>query len=82
MNEFIQNKYKNQNSYKRIFIEMNMVKIIIFDFDGVIVDSFGPAFDLARKYSPNIKLNEYKKLFEGNILIKSKFNSVNHKEFR
>jgi phosphoglycolate phosphatase len=58
-----------------------MIKNIIFDFDGVIVDSFGLTFDLARKYRPNIKTNNYKKLFEGNILLRNKSKSIDNKEF-
>ena len=44
-----------------------MVKNIMFNFDGVIVDSFGLIFDLARKYNLNIKTQDYRKLFERNI---------------
>ena len=42
-------------------------KIILFDFDGVIVDSFAPAYEVKKMICPNITEEEYKQGFEGNI---------------
>jgi len=44
-------------------------KTILFDFDGVIVDSFQPAFEVSRMLRPwmNFTENDYRKCFEGNV---------------
>jgi phosphoglycolate phosphatase len=42
-------------------------KYILFDFDGVIVDSFAPAFEVNKMICPHITEEEYKRRFEGNI---------------
>lgn len=42
-------------------------KFILFDFDGVIVDSFAPAFEVNKMICPHITEEEYKRRFEGNI---------------
>ncbi|MBU1557930.1 HAD hydrolase-like protein [Patescibacteria group bacterium] len=44
-----------------------MKKYILFDFDGVIVDSFQVAFGVTKKICPHLTENQYKKRFEGNI---------------
>lgn len=44
-----------------------MRKFILFDFDGVVVDSFAPAFEVNKIICPHITEYEYKKRFEGNI---------------
>jgi len=44
-----------------------MQKFILFDFDGVIVDSFEPAFEVSKKACPHLTADEYKRGFEGNI---------------
>jgi phosphoglycolate phosphatase len=41
--------------------------ILLFDFDGVIADSFEVAFDVQRTLNPTITENEYRAAFEGNI---------------
>ena len=46
---------------------MRKEKIIIFDFDGVIADSFEIAFAVNGITRPNIKREDYRKLFDGNI---------------
>lgn len=43
------------------------MKAIIFDFDGVIVNSFEACFKASQFYDPNLTREEYKKMFEGNI---------------
>ena len=48
----------------------NKKKTILFDFDGVIVDSFQPAFEVSRdirKSWMNFTENDYRKCFEGNV---------------
>ena len=42
-------------------------KIIIFDFDGVIVDSFNVAFEVNRLAKPTITKERYQAKFNGNI---------------
>ncbi len=42
-------------------------KIIIFDFDGVIVDSFNVAFEVNRLARPTITKERYQAQFNGNI---------------
>ncbi len=42
-------------------------KFILFDFDGVIVDSFKPAFDVQKMRCPHLTEENYRKRFEGNI---------------
>lgn len=45
------------------------IKTILFDFDGVIVDSFQPAFEVSRMLRPWMDFTEddYRKCFEGNV---------------
>ena len=42
-------------------------KFILFDFDGVIANSFALAFDVSRAFNPELDEEAYKKLFEGNV---------------
>lgn len=42
-------------------------KFILFDFDGVIADSFDVAFDTVKTICPAITKEDYQKRFEGNI---------------
>ncbi|HEY4484569.1 MAG TPA: HAD-IA family hydrolase [Candidatus Paceibacterota bacterium] len=42
-------------------------KLILFDFDGVIIDSFKPAFDTHKIICPHSNEEDYRKAFEGNI---------------
>lgn len=42
-------------------------KFILFDFDGVIADSFLPAFEVNKMMCPHITEEDYRKRFEGNI---------------
>lgn len=46
---------------------MRKEKIIIFDFDGVIADSFEIAFAINKISRPAITRERYRKLFDGNI---------------
>ena len=40
---------------------------ILFDFDGVIADSFRPAFEIQKMIYPHLTEDIYRKRFEGNI---------------
>src|SRR4051812_14403151 len=42
-------------------------QFILFDFDGVIVDSFASAFAVNKIICPSITETAYRKKFEGNI---------------
>lgn len=42
-------------------------KFILFDFDGVIVDSFASAFEVRNKICPSMKEGQYRSAFDGNI---------------
>jgi phosphoglycolate phosphatase len=44
-----------------------MQKFILFDFDGVIADSFDLAFSVSQMICPDLPVDGYKKRFEGNI---------------
>ncbi|MFA6430582.1 MAG: HAD hydrolase-like protein [Candidatus Paceibacterota bacterium] len=40
---------------------------ILFDFDGVIADSFGPAFEVQKMACPHLTEEDYRRRFDGNI---------------
>lgn len=42
-------------------------EFILFDFDGVIADSFRPAFEINKMICPHLTEDIYRKRFEGNI---------------
>ena len=42
-------------------------QFVLFDFDGVIVDSYAPSFSYARRYNPWLTDAGHRRLFEGNI---------------
>lgn len=42
-------------------------KFVLFDFDGVIVDSFAPAFSVTKVICPDVTEDDYRRRFEGNI---------------
>ena len=44
-----------------------MIKTIIFDFDGVLIDSYELHYQMSRKQIKDLTREEHKKLFEGNI---------------
>lgn len=55
-------------------------KIVLFDFDGVIADSFDAAMVANKILTPEITDDEYKALFDGNINDYKKFLSKEEKE--
>lgn len=44
-----------------------MIKVIIFDFDGVIVNEYPVHYELSKKQTRDLTELEFKRLFEGNI---------------
>lgn len=42
-------------------------QIVIFDFDGVIADTFEVCYEINRISDPELSMNEYRARFEGNI---------------
>src|SRR3989344_5937166 len=42
-------------------------KFVLFDFDGVIADSFALSFDVATQMHPHLMKDEYIALWDGNI---------------
>ena len=44
-----------------------MIKIIVFDFDGVIIDNYELHYQLSTKQIKDLTREEHRKLFEGNI---------------
>lgn len=48
-----------------------MKKILLFDFDGVIVNTFDMAFGLSQEMGQGLSKDEYRKCFEGNIYEKT-----------
>ena len=42
-------------------------QFVLFDFDGVIADSFQPAFEVQKMICPHLDKDSYRTLFEGNI---------------
>ena len=46
---------------------MTHKKFVLFDFDGVIADSFALAYDVAKTLHPPLGADQYRTLFEGNI---------------
>ncbi|MBU1164857.1 HAD family hydrolase [Patescibacteria group bacterium] len=54
-----------------------MKKIILFDFDGVIADTFDIAYLTAQILLPKISEEDYRKMFEGNIYESAKAKTKN-----
>ncbi len=44
-----------------------MVKSIIFDFDGVIADTFEKMYELHLQFRPESNREKYREYFEGNF---------------
>lgn len=49
------------------FDKLTTRKFVLFDFDGVIADSYGVAWDTARKLCVRLTDEKYRSLFEGNV---------------
>ncbi len=73
---------------------MNTMKTIIFDFDGVIHDTFETAFSIHKKLFPDSAREEYKDFFNGNIFtqiekisddeqkVRDEFRALEHEAFK
>jgi phosphoglycolate phosphatase len=58
-------------------------KIIFFDFDGVIADSFSVLFEINKQINPKIKTkDDYSNLFDGNINDWKKTSSKSQEEIK
>ncbi len=44
-----------------------MKKLVLFDFDGVLIDTLGICFSINQSIYDDLSLEEYKSFFEGNI---------------
>ncbi len=55
-----------------------MLKCIIFDFDGVIIDNYELNFELSSKKVKNLTREEHRALFDGNIHIEK--DKLKHRE--
>jgi len=44
-----------------------MKKIVLFDFDGVLVDSYDYSYRISKELSPKLTEDIFRELFEGNI---------------
>lgn len=49
-----------------------MRKFVLFDFDGVIADSFAISFEVAQMMHPHLTADQYKRMWDGNIFGKEK----------
>jgi len=60
------------------------MKAVVFDFDGVIHDTFELAYSIIERILPNCTREDYRSFFDGNILhaVASKFNKAEQDEFR
>jgi len=46
---------------------MDMIKLIIFDFDGVIINEYAKHYEFTKKRIKGLTEEEFKRLFEGNF---------------
>jgi phosphoglycolate phosphatase len=44
-----------------------MKKLVIFDFDGVLVDTLGIAYSIDKESNENLSVDEFKSFFESNV---------------
>jgi len=58
-----------------------MVKAVIFDFDGVICNTLDLAYSINNKLFPEMSLDDYKNLFDGNVYKNGNFTTESMKEF-
>lgn len=58
-------------------------KTFVFDFDGVIVDSFETCWSVVKMSDPDITAQEYKEMFMGNIFqsLDKKYTKIDHVTF-
>jgi phosphoglycolate phosphatase len=58
-----------------------MIKVIIFDFDGVLINEYQKHYELSKKGIKNLTEEEFKQLFEGNIHTEREKLKERHTEF-
>jgi HAD superfamily hydrolase (TIGR01509 family) len=58
-----------------------MIKALFFDFDGVIHDTFDLAFGVNKKLYPEITVEEYLDMFNGNLYKHKRITKENAEEF-
>lgn len=58
---------ENVQFLKIMYISTMPKRILVFDFDGVIIDSFETCWNIMREAEPNLTVEEYRARFEGNI---------------
>ena len=58
-----------------------MIKLVVFDFDGVIEDTYEMHYLLNRKKIDGLTREEHKKLFEGNAVVEREKLKHRHTEF-
>jgi len=58
------------------------MKAIIFDFDGVIHDTFEVFYDIMKQLYPNITKEEYRSYFDGNIFKKVDIEPSKEEDFK
>ncbi len=59
-----------------------MIKAIIFDFDGVIHDTFSIVYGINKILHPELSEDEYKSYFDGNIFEKKQITSQENDYFK
>ncbi len=52
------------------------MKLIIFDFDGVLVDTLGIVYSINTQVNQGLSMEEYKSFFEGNIYNAKRFDGT------
>ncbi len=60
------------------FFTSGMKKLIFFDFDGVILDSFDIGWNIFAAHKPGLTLEVYRTFFEGNVYEVDRETKVDH----
>ena len=60
-------RFSKRKSFKSILIFNKMKKLLIFDFDGVLEDTFDWNFNVAKERYKKIDKEDYRSWFNGNI---------------
>jgi phosphoglycolate phosphatase len=58
-----------------------MIKAVIFDFDGVIADTFEIAYGISTEIGYRVSKEEYRKMFDGNLFSHPFITSENRRRF-
>lgn len=46
---------------------LGIKKVVLFDFDGVLVDTFAASFGIYQAFNPGLDAERYRSFFDGNI---------------